>query len=90
MSIDPISGSITAESEGSGSRRLEAASGSVTVRLPSQAGFDLQARTVSGTITTVRPLTVQGTVSLRELSGKVGNGGFLLDVSTVSGNIHIE
>lgn len=84
------SGTITAEGEGSGSWRLETASGSVTVRLPSQQGFDLRARTVSGSIITDRALTVQGTVSRRELHGRVGNGGFLLDVGTVSGNIHIE
>jgi DUF4097 and DUF4098 domain-containing protein YvlB len=84
------SGTITAEGEGEGTWRLETASGSVTVRLPSQQGFDLQARTVSGSITTDRPLTVRGNVSHRELHGRVGNGGFLLDVSTVSGNIHVE
>ncbi len=84
------SGTITAEGEGAGTWRLETASGSVTVRLPSQQGFDLQARTVSGSITTDRPLTVRGTVSRRELHGRVGNGGFLLDVSTVSGNIHVK
>lgn len=84
------SGSIMAEGKGSDSWRLETASGSLTVRLPSEAGFELHARTVSGTITTDRPLTVQGTVSRRELSGRVGSGGLLLEVSTVSGSIHIE
>ncbi len=84
------SGDITAEGKASGSWRLETASGNVTVRLPSQAGFNLHARTVSGGISTDRPLSVQGTVSRRELSGKVGEGGFLLDVNTVSGDIRIE
>lgn len=84
------SGTITAGGEGSGTWRLETASGSITVRLPSRQGFDLYARTVSGSITTDRPMTVQGTLGRHELHGKVGNGGFHLDVSTVSGNIHIE
>jgi hypothetical protein len=35
-------------------------------------------------------MTVQGTFGRHELEGKVGNGGFLLDVSTVSGNIRVE
>ena len=83
------SGNITADGEGSDSWRLQTASGSVTVH-PTQSGFELRARTVSGHITTERPMTVQGMISHRELSGKVGNGGFLLDVSTVSGNIHVE
>ncbi len=84
------SGSMVAEGQGTGSWRLSTASGSVTTRLPAQAGFDVRARTVSGSITTDRTMTVQGTLSRRELSGKIGNGGMLLDVSTVSGNIHIE
>lgn len=84
------SGTIVAEGDGTGTWRLGTASGGVTVRLPSQAGFELHVRTVSGNITTDRTLTVQGTLSRRELTGKVGNGGFLLDVSTVSGNIHIQ
>lgn len=84
------SGTITAEGEGSGVWRLETASGSVNVRLPSQQGFDLHARTVSGGIFTDHPMTLKGTVSRREVNGRAGNGGFLLDLSTVSGNIHIE
>ena len=84
------SGRIAAEGEASGSWKLQTASGSVTVRLPAKTGFTLHAHTVSGTIHTAREMTVQGTIGGRELDGKVGDGGVLLDVSTVSGNIHIE
>ncbi len=84
------SGTITAEGSGSGTWRLETASGSIRVRLPDQAGFDLRAHTVSGSINTQRTLTVQGTISRRELSGRAGQGGLLLEVRTVSGNIDIE
>jgi hypothetical protein len=84
------SGSISVEGEGAGSWRLGTASGGVTVRLPAKQGFTLHARTVSGSIHTDREMTVQGTLSRHELEGKVGEGGFLLDVSTVSGNIRIE
>ena len=84
------SGNILVEGEGQGSWRLSTASGSVTVRLPGQQGFTLHAHTVSGSIHTAREMTVQGTFGRHELEGKVGNGGFLLDVSTVSGNIRVE
>ncbi len=84
------SGTITVEGEGTGTWSLNTASGSIHVRLPGQAGFDLRAHTVSGSITTDRPLTVQGTLSRRELSGRAGQGGLLLEVRTVSGNIRIE
>jgi len=84
------SGDIIAEGEGSGSWRLETASGNVTVRLPAKQGFHLNARSVSGSIHTAREMTVQGTISQHELRGKVGDGGFQLDVSTVSGSVRIE
>jgi DUF4097 and DUF4098 domain-containing protein YvlB len=84
------SGNISVEGEGSGSWRLGTASGDVTVRLPANEGFTLHARTVSGSIHTEREMTVQGTLSRHELEGKVGEGGFLLDVRTTSGNIRIE
>jgi hypothetical protein len=84
------SGNITVEGEGSGSWRLGTASGGVSVRLPAQQGFTLHARTVSGNIHTAREMTIQGTFSKRDLTGKVGDGGFLLEVSTVSGDIRIE
>jgi hypothetical protein len=84
------SGNILVEGEGEGTWRLSSASGSVTVRVPSQQGFTLHAHTVSGNIHTAREMTVQGTFGKHELEGKVGNGDFLLDVSTVSGNIRVE
>jgi putative adhesin len=83
------SGSIHVEGEGSGSWRLGTASGGVTIRLPAQQGFTLHARTVSGHIDTAREMVVQAH-SKREITGKVGDGGFSLDVSTVSGNIRID
>ncbi len=84
------SGDITVEGEGEGEWRLSTASGNVNVRLPSQQGFTLRARTVSGGIHTDREMTVQNVSGGHEIEGKVGGGEFLLDVSTVSGNIQVE
>ena len=84
------SGNIRVDGEGEGSWRLSTASGNVSVRLPSQQGFTLHAQTVSGKIHTAREMTVQGNLGGHELEGKVGGGGFLLDVSTVSGNISVD
>jgi DUF4097 and DUF4098 domain-containing protein YvlB len=84
------SGNINVDGEGSRSWRLGTASGGVTVRLPGRQGFNLHAHSVSGSIYTAREMTVQGTLSKHELEGKVGDGGFLLEVSTVSGPIRIE
>ncbi|HVA02025.1 MAG TPA: DUF4097 family beta strand repeat-containing protein [Terriglobia bacterium] len=84
------SGSISAQGGGREPWRLETISGDVTVRVPPDLGFELHAHTVSGNISTTRPLTLQGGASHREITGKAGNGGFLLEVSTVSGNAHID
>jgi DUF4097 and DUF4098 domain-containing protein YvlB len=64
-------------------------SGKVTVRVPSGTGFDLEAHTSSGTISVEHPLTVQGKIGRRDLHGKVGNGGSVLEVKTGSGDIDI-
>lgn len=84
------SGEITVQGELTGDWRLETGSGGITVRLPSDAAFDLHAHTSSGNISTRRPLTVEGTISRSDLRGKVGAGGYLLEVKTGSGNIRIE
>jgi Toastrack DUF4097 len=85
-----VSGSITAEGGGQAPWYLESVSGSVSVRVPPNLGFNLCVHTVSGGIYTSQPLTLQGTVNKRKITGKAGKGGFLLDVGTVSGNIHID
>lgn len=85
-----VSGSISAEGGGQSPWYLEAVSGDVSVRVPPHLGFDLRAHTVSGSISTSQPLTLVGTKSKREITGKAGRGGFLLDLSTVSGDIQID
>jgi hypothetical protein len=84
------SGNISVQGEGEGSWRLSAASGNVSVHLPSRQGFTLHAQTVSGSIHTAREMIVQSTTGRHEVEGKVGGGGFLLDVSTVSGDISVD
>lgn len=83
-------GSITAEGGGQFPWHLETVSGRISVRVPPHLGFDLRAHTVSGSISTTRSLTLQGPVSGREIAGKARSGGFLLDLSTVSGDIRID
>ena len=84
------SGDIRAEGEPTSGWRLHTGSGGVTVRLPSDAAFDLYARTSSGSISVDQPVTVQGTLGRHELRGKVRGGGTLVELETGSGNIHVE
>src|SRR5262245_32787632 len=84
------SGDIQAEGEATHDWRLGAGSGNITLRLPAQAAFDLNARTSSGSLRVNRQITTQGTFSKRQIQGKVGGGGVLLDLHTGSGDIEIE
>lgn len=61
--------------------------GSVTVELPAGANADVSASTVTGGMESDFPLTIQGRFSNRRMSGKIGNGGHELEMSTVNGTI---
>jgi hypothetical protein len=86
------SGSITVEGEQTGIWELHTGSGSVNIRLPQSAGFDLNAHTGSGQVYVNAPITVQGRIDgrQRDVTGKVRGGGYALDIRTGSGSIRIE
>jgi len=81
---------VRAEGNPTGSWIVRTGSGSVHLKLASDAGFDLNARTSSGSISVSQPVTVQGTINHKELHGKVHGGGASVEVETGSGNIEIE
>jgi hypothetical protein len=88
------SGDITAEGEQTGAWDIRTGSGNVHVHLPSDAAFDANISTSSGTLDVDAPITmtVQGRVneSHKTIVGKVRGGGPLLTLRTGSGDIHIE
>lgn len=84
------SGNISAEGTPTGDWRLHTGSGDLTVMLPRETSFELHAHANSGSIHSDFPITMQGTISPRELEGKVGTGGPVLELRTSSGAIHIE
>jgi DUF4097 and DUF4098 domain-containing protein YvlB len=84
------SGSITAQGDPTGDWRLRSGSGNVSVDFPPQAAFNVVARTSSGNIETTHNISVQGKISPRELQGKVGAGGPVVELSTSSGSIEIR
>jgi len=83
------SGGIRAEGDPSGGWMVHSGSGSIHLRLPSDAAFDLNAHTSSGSISLEHPVTVQGTLGRKEIRGKVRGGGVPVEVETGSGNIEI-
>jgi DUF4097 and DUF4098 domain-containing protein YvlB len=90
LTVRTGSGTIVAQGEPTAAWRLHTSSGSITVRLPANAAFDLAARTSSGSVRSDHPVTLSGTISRREMRGKVRGGGVFIDVSTSSGSIRIE
>ena len=84
------SGDIRVQGEATGGWTVRTGSGSVQLRLPSNASFDLDAHTGSGSINLAHPVTVQGSVGRKEVKGKVGGGGVPVEVQTGSGSIQID
>jgi len=87
------SGDVTAEGTQSKDWEVHTGSGNVHLRLPSNAAFDADISTSSGSIDVGMPIemTVQGRVgdSHKSIRGKVHGGGPVLRVRTGSGDIHI-
>jgi DUF4097 and DUF4098 domain-containing protein YvlB len=87
------SGDMTIDGTQTGPWEFRTGSGNVEVRLPSDASFDLDATTSSGSLSVDHPvtMTVQGDVerSRRSVKGKVREGGQTLTVRTGSGDISI-
>jgi DUF4097 and DUF4098 domain-containing protein YvlB len=84
------SGTITAQGQPKGDWKLHTGSGDVDVQFPASAAYELAAHTGSGSIHTTQEMTVQGTISSREMHAKVHGGGPLVDLSTSSGSISIH
>ena len=91
LRADAGSGNIQAQGEPTSDWRLGAGSGNITLRVPSQASFNLDARTSSGTLRfNNHQVTTQGTLAKNHIQGRVGNGGVLLDIHTGSGDIELQ
>ena len=84
------SGTITAEGNPTGAWTVHSGSGTIRLKLASDAAFDLDAHTSSGSISVSQPVTVQGSMGRKELRGKVRGGGVPVEVQTGSGNIEIQ
>lgn len=69
---------------------VQTGSGSVTLNLPTDAAYTLDAHTGSGSISTAQPLTVQGKIGRNQLTGTVRGGGNSVTVRTGSGSIDIR
>ncbi|MFC2166356.1 DUF4097 domain-containing protein [Acidobacteriota bacterium] len=87
-----ISGKVKYEGDfdSSGYYHLKTHSGRVEFIVPSNAAFDLEARTFSGSINSDFDITVRGKISKKSLSGSVNGGGAEVELNTFSGNVYIK
>ncbi|MDP2480762.1 MAG: DUF4097 family beta strand repeat-containing protein [Candidatus Palauibacterales bacterium] len=85
-SLDVRMGS-TASSDG---LSFKTVNGSISVALPADAAFDVDASTVSGSISTDFPLTISGRFVNHHASGTIGGGGPELSLKTVNGSIGLQ
>lgn len=88
------SGDLTVEAARVAPWQIRTGSGNVRVHLPSDAAFNLEANTSSGSVTVDQAvtMTVQGRVQegRKSINGTVRGGGPLVAVHTGSGDVHIE
>lgn len=84
------SGNIQADGSPTGAWSVHTGSGEVKLKLPSDAAFNLDAHTSSGSISVEHPHAVQGSVGRKEVRGRVGGGGVPVEVETGSGDIQIR
>jgi hypothetical protein len=88
------SGDLTVEATRVAPCQIRTGSGNVLLHLPSDAAFNLEANTSSGSVIVDQPvtMTIQGRVqeSRKSINGAVRGGGPLLAVHTGSGDVHIE
>ena len=87
-----VSGSITYTGTilAGGNYELTAHSGDVTMRIPANAAFDLEADTFSGTIDCDFQIQVMGKLSPKEVHGTVGGGGARIRAKSFSGSVEIR
>ena len=83
--------SVVASRPASGCRDivLKTSFSPIRVRIPEGLGYTVTARTSFGRISTDLPLTSTGTVGGDSLSGTIGSGGCLLQLTDANGSIEI-
>jgi DUF4097 and DUF4098 domain-containing protein YvlB len=93
LDVSTSDGSIEAEvqpgSKMSSGWSLHSGDGSITLHLPESLAADLDLHTGDGHIDMDLPVTVSGSLSRSTVRGKLNGGGFLLNVRTSDGSIHL-
>ena len=98
IEANDVAGSIDAETDSGGIHlsqtsaapiRAKADSGGVSVRLASNAGYDINVESESGHIS-VPEITTHGDISHHHIEGRVRGGGPMVNIHVDSGNVTID
>jgi hypothetical protein len=86
------SGSVSYEGKikSDGRYTLTNHSGVVEMVIPSNSGFEFEARTFSGKIQSDFEVRISGEMSKRKISGVVNKGGAVVKLTTFSGNVYLK
>jgi DUF4097 and DUF4098 domain-containing protein YvlB len=90
--ISTGSGSVHLDGRPAGPWSVHSGSGGITLTIPQDAGYELDARTSSGAITSTHEVTmvVSGRIDKHHIAGKVHGGGPRVEASCSSGSIVIH
>jgi DUF4097 and DUF4098 domain-containing protein YvlB len=91
VSMESVSGGLrySGPLAPSGRYEFQTHSGDVRISISNDVGFELEAETFSGDISSDFPLTVRGKRGRRELSGVYGDGSAVIEAGTFSGSVEI-
>lgn len=92
IEIETVSGDISIEGilSPNGSYTMISHSGDIKLEIPKSSDFELQIRTSTGDMACDFELKVYGKIDRKQLQGIVGKGGASLNISTFSGDIHVN
>jgi DUF4097 and DUF4098 domain-containing protein YvlB len=68
---------------------LETTNGSLEISVPADTQANIEARCLNGNFFSEIPITTQSSQRLREVRGRLGNGGATLQLRTVNGGIRV-
>ncbi len=94
VEVDNQNGSVDVRGLSGGARcspvTIKSSFAPIRVALPENTGYDVNAHTTFGKVSSRLPLTVTGSTSSDSLSGKVGDGKCPLTLDNSNGNIEIR
>lgn len=92
VSAKTTNGKISAtmgRADWTGELEFKTTNGSVDVRLPGSAEFEVTAATTNGSISTDFPVTTQGEIKRTKINGRVGQGGRAVVAKTTNGSVRL-